>query len=580
MHRIINYIILISVVASIISCKSSEIQSEKPPSDIRQSDHSIVREDNSRVFTDAVMQKALGNKDKAIKLFEKAIEMNPDDAAAHYELAKLLRQNAQLEEAEFEARKAVQLDPSNEWYKLLLAEIYESIGKYQENIDLWEQLVKQKPGNLEYQFELAGKYIFAGEKKKAIQLFNNIEEKMGVNEQLSMQKMKLYQSMGENENAIEEIERLVESNPGESRYYALLAEAYLKNDQKEKALQAYRKISELDPDDPYIHISLSDFYRKQGEQDKAFEELKLGFQNPRLDIDTKVQILLAYYTVNQLYSEHKDQALSLSKILITAHPDNPKAHSIYADLLYQQDLFEEAREAFRKVISIDSGKYVVWEQLLFIEVELEDYHAMNDEATRAIQLFPQQPLLYFFAGVSDIQLKNYEKAVKHLDRGKTFVIENPSLLAQFYANLGDASNQLKEYEKSYEYYDKALEIDPDNALVLNNYAYYLSLRGIQLEKALSMSEKAVKLDSLNPANLDTHAWVLFKQGNYQTAESAIIKALENGGDSDGTIQEHYGDILFKLGRKKEAVRHWEKAKELGGYSELLEKKLKEQQYYE
>ena len=580
--RAFQFLILLAGFLMIHACKSSSrVQSEKPPENLKKkTEQQQERGDNSRFFLDGVKQKSLGNTEQAINFFQKAIEVNPEEPAAHYELAKLLVKKNKLDEALYETQRAAELDPDNDWYKLLLANIYEKKGQYQESLEVWEELVQKNPDNIEYKFELAGKYIFAGEKKKAIELFDEIEERAGINEQLSIQKQKLYQSLGEEEKAIGEIQKLIQNNPAESRYYALLAEAYMNQGNREKALEAYKKISEIDPEDPYVHISLSDFYRKSGEQEKAFEELKLGFKNPQLDIDTKVQILLAYYTVNQLYSEYKDQALALSEILIEAHPEEPKAHSIHADLLYQQDKFEEAREAFRKVISIDSGKYVVWEQLLFIEAELEDYKAMKREASRAVELFPQQPLLYFFAGVSEAQLKNYEEAVRYLERGKTFVIENNPLLIQFYANLGDNYNQLGKHEKSDEYYEKALELDPNNSLVLNNYAYYLSLRGINLEKAKTMAEKAVQLDSANSANLDTYAWVLFKLGEFEAAEKQIIKAMEYGGEQDGTLHEHYGDILYKLGKKKEALQRWKKAKELGGYSELLEQKLKDRKYYE
>jgi tetratricopeptide (TPR) repeat protein len=206
--------------------------------------------------------------------------------------------------------------------------------------------------------------------------------------------------------------------------------------------------------------------------------------------------------------------------------------------------------------------------------------AMSFEAKRAIQLFPQQPLLYLFAGIADYQLESYSKAIESLEQGKRFVLQNNALLVQFYSNLGDAYHAQKDFVKSEENYDLALELNPDNSLVLNNYAYYLSLRNENLEKAEKMSARAVELDSLNSANLDTYAWVLYKRGKYAEAEIFVVKAIKNGGSTDGTLLEHYGDILFKLGRKDEAIQKWEIAKELGGYSELLDKKLEEGKLYE
>jgi len=109
-----------------------------------------------------------------------------------------------------------------------------------------------------------------------------------------------------------------------------------------------------------------------------------------------VNILLAYYSVNEIYNERRAESSELSEILITTHPADPKAWSIYGDLLYQAEKYTEARDAFRKVISIDSSKYLVWEQLLFVESQLMDFNAMKDESERALSLFPQQPMLYLF----------------------------------------------------------------------------------------------------------------------------------------------------------------------------------------
>ena len=328
----------------------------------------------------------------------------------------------------------------------------------------------------------------------------------------------------------------------------------------------------------YIQISLSDYYRKRGDNEKSFEHLKHGFANPYLDIDTKVQILLAYYTVNELYSDMKEEAFTLAGLMIQAHPQEPKAWSIYADLLYQDKKLEEARDAFEKVLVLDSSKYLVWEQLLFVESELSDFDAMTDKGERAIKLFPQQPILYLFAGAGRFQKKDYEKAVKHFENGVKFTISNNRLLEQFFSYLGDSYFQLKDHQSSDQAYEKALKINPENSIVLNNYAYYLSLRKENLDRAEEMARKAVELDP-NSSNQDTYGWVLFQQGNYEEAKLWVAKSLEQD-DNSAVVVEHYGDVLWKLGEMKEAIKYWEKAVELGEGSEFLEKKVQEKTYFD
>ncbi len=267
--------------------------------------------------------------------------------------------------------------------------------------------------------------------------------------------------------------------------------------------------------------------------------------------------------------------------MIKVHPDDPKAWSIYGDLLYQDDRFEDARTAFRTVISMDSSKYVVWEQLLFIDSQLEDNDALLDESVRTIDLFPEMPVPYLFAGGVYYMKKEWDKCVDILSVGVNYVVNNPQLKEQFLTYLGDAYNQVGDNQKSDKCYDEVLQINPNNDFVLNNYAYYLSLRNERLDKAAEMAKKSVDLKPNSSANLDTYGWVLYMKGNFSDAEFLIKSALDNGGDKDADVLEHYGDILWNLDRKDEALQYWEKAKNTGGGgSKNLDRKVKEKKLVE
>lgn len=531
-------------------------------------------------FNKANKQRVLGNLEKAEDLYRKALVQNPLIDAAYYELARILRDKDQQEGALEQALKAVELDPENFWYNQLLANLYQDAGAYDKALEVYKKLVEQEPDKLELIEKLAMAYIYAGDYKGAIGQYNLIEEKIGVMEEVSLQKQRLYLSMNKVEKAARELENLIEAHPGESRYYAMLAELYMANNMENKALDAYLAISRIDPENPYIHISLSDFYRKKGDKENAFIELKKGFGNTRLDIDTKIQILLTYYTVTEIYSNLKEEAMELAEILVQAHPDDPKAFSMYADFLSREKRFEEARDAFRKVVVLDAGKYLIWESLLRVEIELNDMKALQKESLQTIELFPNQPLPYLFQGIALHQQEKYDAAVEQLETGMALVVGDEVIKTQFNLYLGDAYHAIKEYQKSDAAYDKVLLMEPDNSYVLNNYSYYLSLRNEQLEKAEMMSRKAVELDPENHANLDTHGWVLYMLGRYKEARRMIKKALDLGADKDGTVLEHYGDVLYQLGQTGDALEYWQKAKVAGGTSSRIDQKLKDKKLIE
>ncbi|HFB62258.1 MAG TPA: hypothetical protein ENJ69_04675, partial [Bacteroidetes bacterium] len=149
-----------------------------------------------------------------------------------------------------------------------------------------------------------------------------------------------------------------------------------------------------------------------------------------------------------------------------------------------------------------------------------------------------------------------------------------------FSTLGDTYHSLKENKKAYYAYDQVLQLNSENTIVLNNYAYYLALDGVQLDKAAAMAKKAVELDPYNQNNLDTYAWVLYKQKKYNQALKWEQKALDNGGGKSGVVVEHYGDILYRLGKHKEALTWWKKALKLKDHSKLLPKKIKTGKLYE
>lgn len=532
------------------------------------------------IFIEANKAKMIGDMATASALFGKCILADPSNDAAYYELASIHNDNNDPSTAEQLADKAYRLDEKNPWYGLLLLDIYRQNNKNDAAVKLAQHLVKESPENPELLFELADLYLTLEKYGDAIKIYDKIEERVGISEEISVQKQKIYMAENKSGKATEEMEKLAAAFPEESRYQALLAETYMKAKMPEKALIAYNRIAEIDPGNPYIHISLADFYRQQGDKKRAFEELKLGFANPTLDIDTKVRVMITYYSLSEIYDEMKSEAIELAQILKATHPDNPKSHSMYADFLVRDKKFEEARVEYRKVLALDSSKYVVWETVLQLDAQLADFIALEHESTRAIELFPLQPLPYLFSGAANTQRKKYTEAIKSLEAGMKLVADNNSLLAQFNAYLGDAYNAIENHEASDRAYEKSLKLNPNDSYVLNNYAYYLALRGKDLDEAEEMAKKSSELDPRNPSNLDTYAWVLYKVGKYSEAENTILKALEIEGNTSAVILEHYGDILYKLGQLDKAFEYWQKAQTVGKGSDFLGKKLKEKKLYE
>ncbi len=527
------------------------------------------------LFIEANKEKITGNFRNARALFAECIRRDPSNHAAYYELASLMAMDKQYDDAILLAKEALKLDPENQWYYLLLSELYESTRQYKKNYQILEKLVELKPENLAFHYELASAYLYAREYRKAIQVYDKIETVIGITEELSLQKNAIYTHIGQTKNALDEVKRLIDAFPGNPDYLLLLADAYARNEIDDKAFEIYKKILRDDPDKASVHLSLADYYRNQNKLDKSFAHLDTAFLNPNLDIETKVNILLSFFQLTEsgLNIDYKEQAYKLLDIVIEKHPEEAIGYSIYGDFLNRDEKYEKSRQMFYKVLDFDRNKYLIWEQLLKIELLLENFETLDSLSQSAIELFPEQPLLYLFNGYANYNLENYEKAAKAFENGISYTLFDEDLKEEFYIYLAESYNHLEKYKESDAAFEKALKISPQNPFVLNNYSYYLALRGEHLEKAKEMSLKSNIIRPNNASFQDTYAWVLYKMGEYEEALKWLEKAIKNNGGDNGIIIEHYGDVLYKLGYKEKAIEQWEKASGMENYSDLLEQKI-------
>jgi len=562
-------------VLLIFSCKTrapSAAVSTSGKSDLTEKEQL----DFSYLFYDAMKDKMLGNYSSAQNKLQQALRINPRSAASHYELSLMYLKSGINDFAEISGQNAVKFDPSNTWYKLSLASIYEQGGKFDKLTFLLEDIVKSEPLNPEYKYALASSYSNQERFDDARKIYDELEKTYGVNEELALQKKTLYLQMKKPEKAIEEIRNLMKMYPDEVGYRGFIAEIYESMGQPEKALAEYEEIIRLDPGNPQVYFSLANYYRDQGQKEKSFDYLKKAFANPETDFELKMQVLSTYFDVSMQFNELSVQAVELCKLLIAAHPNELQAHAVYGDFLLKEEKLEEARAEYMIVLEGDKSRFSVWNQVIIIESELKNYQRIFELSKEAMELFPNQPSFFLYNGIAAMQLKQYADAVDAFKAGADVTVANAPLSAQFYASLGDSYNYLLKYTESNASYEKALTYDSKNTQVLNNYAYYLSLRKENLSRARELSERCNALEPDNASYEDTYAWILYELKEYEKAAEWIEKAIKNGGIRSGTIIEHKGDILYRLNRVSEAVESWKQAKALGVSGEELEKKISTQ----
>lgn len=579
-------LLLIFLIAAITACtpgRKSTVQEKSAPRSASKGGKQLTEEDLINLkflFVNANKEKLIGNLDQAAEMFAQCIRIDGGHHASMYELARIYLQKKKINDAVFFARSAYMIDPENVWYRELLAELLMATGKYQEGENIYGDLFRDHPRNVDYAFKYASALLFNGKLQEAIKVYDKVEQEIGVNLELTDEKKRLWLRLGKIDKASEELEKLISKEPANLKHYSLLVELYQVNDMPEKAMETIGRMQKVNSESPYVYLALAEYYRSTNQKEKSFEQLKLAFGSNELEHEIKLKIITSYLPLAQSNPEMLQQGITLSKIMAETHPNDAISVGIYGDFLVMDDQFAEASVQYGNSLNIDNTNQIVWQQLLICQSQLNDIEGMLESSTKALELFPEQSVFYLFNGVALTFKKRHEEAVKVLLAGSKLVVDNEVQEKDFYIRLADNYHTLKNHLESDKYFEKALKIDPMDPLVLNNYSYYLSIRKENLLRAEEMSKLSNELRPGQPSYQDTYGWILFVMGKYEDAKKWLQMALDSGGAENGTILEHMGDVMFKLGDTNSAVDYWKRAKEKGETSELIDKKISDRKFYE
>ncbi len=577
-------ILAVAIIITLASCSSSEKLSQPAVSNSTGSNSKNLTEEQTinlrYLYVNAVKEKLAGNLDKSVEMFLQCIRIDGTNHAAMYEIALIKSEQNKLEDALFFARSAAELDKNNLWYQLFLSELYVSSGENSEAEKLLSRLHREHPDDLDLSFKYAAILLYNGKYDETIKVYDQIEQIIGINPDLISDKERLYLKLGKTDKAAIEVEKLIAKNPAELKYYSMLVELYQITGDQEKAYEAIQRMQAIRSDSPYVYLALAEYYRSGNQKQKSFEQLKLAFGSIELDSDVKIKIISSYLPLVESSQEMLGQAVELSSILAETHSGEAVAQAIYGDFLVISEKYTDAKDQYLKSIQLDDKNFTVWQQLFYCYSQLGDYKEMLEYTSRALDLYPEQSLVYMFHGIALAQNDRHSEAIKVLTTGSKLVVDNDAQLFQFYSSLGDSYNELKDYIESDKNFEKALKINPDDPFLLNNYSYYLSLRGEKLEKAEEMSKRSNDIQPGQASFEDTYAWILYRLGKYEEAKQYLQKALDHGGESSGTILEHMGDVLFQLGDTDKAVEFWINASKTEEASEFIEQKIRDKKLYE
>jgi len=536
-----------------------------------------VKDSNAvkELFFAGLKEKLTENYVNASSNFSKILIIDPNNDAAHFELANLqLRQNKVLD-AEVSIKKALTAQPNNTWYLKLQSEVYKRNGNMEALIQTFDKLIALDPEFENYYFDRANALYISGKVDDSQKAYDLLEQKFGVSKASTSAKQRF---KGANAAASgNDLEKLIKDNPDDVKNYLNLSGVLLEKNQNEAALTTLLKAKQIAADNYEVNLALADVYQALKKPDEALTALKLAFGNPEMPLQSKVQILSQMLPRFGKPGVVKN-ATELGLIILNEHKDDAKVMVLYGDILYQQGNLNGAKEQYLSAIKKSEQLYIAWEKVLGVQTLMGSYEEAIKTGEEALTIYPNQAILYYYQAFALHRNGQNAEAAFELKNALQLEPEDASLKAMILALQAEVlidQGKLKEADIAF---DKAVVLAPNNYLTLSNYAYYLALRNHDLPKAEKLAAKAASAMPQNSSILDTYAIVLMKLNRFDEALMHIEKALQNNEGNNPVYLEHYGDVLFLKGDKENAFIQWQKAKAAGNQSDKLNRKINEKKY--
>lgn len=532
-------------------------------------------------FLEAIRLKQAGDYDAAFDLLQHSLAINPHDASALYELAQYYLYLKQPARATATIEQAVAADPDNYWYAQALSQLYLQQNEAEKATVLLEDMVQRFSTRIDPLYSLLEIYNQQEDYDRVLDVLNLLEQRMGKNEQLSLEKFRIYLRKGDNKRAFGEMENLVAEYPQDLRYRVVLGDVYLQNGKKEEAYDIYQQVLAEEPDNAMAMYSLASYYEETGQDSLYQQQLDSLLLNRKVTPDIKSNIMRQLIIRNEQADGDSLRIITLFDRIMQQDPDEPDLPMLYAQYLLSKGMNQQSLPVLRRVLDIDPTNTAARMTLLGEAVRQKDYKGIVNLCEAGIESNPDMLEFYYYLAFGYIQednrtddvLSTCQKALAHVTPES-----KKEVVSEFYAIMGDSYHTKGMTEQAFAAYDSALVYNPDNIVVLNNYAYYLSLERRDLDRAEEMSYRTVKAEPGNATYLDTYAWILFEKGNYAEARLYIDDAMKNGGGQSEDVVEHCGDIYYMTGDVDGALKYWKQALDMGCKSPKLKEKIEKKKY--
>jgi tetratricopeptide (TPR) repeat protein len=487
---------------------------------------------------------------EAVPILESIIAQDPSNDAAYYYLGLCHFYNRDIKGAQTALKKASELDPGNYWYRDRLAIAYSMTGEDDLTIATYEDLLKEFPKRNELYFTLVNLYLKQNQFDKALAAMDQIETVFGKNEEVTTTR---YDILLRQNKPAEALKTLEEYNKEYSSPFVLtkLGDHTMAEDNDSLALSYYKEALELQSSYMPALLGEAEVYRQRRNYDDFFKAIGQFVNDEETLPQAKSQYLsmLLQRSEPRFVRNFQPRLDSLFEGMVSKHPGDSSSMKSAGLYYYATERMDKARNYLHRNMAANPGSLDATATYIQFLGYQSDWDSLMEAADSALVRFPKETAFLEMKNVACYNKKDWQGIIDNSRKMIAIAPSDTSVTVPALSNIGDMYYEMGNEKEAFNYYKKVLKINPDYAPALNNYAYYLSLKGKSLKKACAMSKKTIEKEPDNATYLDTYGWILHLLGKDQEAKAVFKHALIYGAKDSATSLEHYSKVLESLGEQ-------------------------------
>ena len=490
--------------------------------------------------------------------FRSLLRKAPDNDAAWFYLGMSSIYVQDNETAELALGKAAALDPSNYWYRYRLGQFYAATDRPELTGEIYESLLRDFPKKSELYYSLVDIYISQGDYEKALGMLDSLEAVSGKSDPTVVTRYQLLLQLRRPEEAHDCLLAYSREYPS-PQVLSMLGDYEMSLYRDSSALAFYDEALSLDGDCAQALLGKAETYRMTARFSEYFPAITEFMSRETVSPRGKAEYLKALTSRldGKFFRVYGKELDTMYDAALSTHRRDSSVNVAVGLYYLATERTAMADSCFRRNAlnfpdDFDTrGNYC---SFLFFCKRWED---LKEEAERCIEQFPDRLDFYDYKSGACYWLRDWEGLQATYDSVIAHKAATDEDRVSAYTGKGDAYHAAGEDGKAFKCYEKALAIDPDYLPALNNYAYFLSVEGRKLRKALAMSARTVAAEPDNPTYLDTYGWILHLQGRDSEAKSHFKHAMLYGAKESVVSMDHYAEVLYSLGEYDLAFMYWD-----------------------